>query len=93
MYLLGGILKIFSISKDEDIIITDFEASTLEKDQFKQGMTIQLRNRFSEQLCLTILSAELATNMGKNYLAFIIEERLNQQAMRAFDQIFTPVKI
>lgn len=56
--------------------------------RFSKDNTIELRNDYEEKLTLTIKSAELATNQGKTYLAFVLTEKVNQQAIKAFDQIW-----
>lgn len=93
MHALGTVLRVLTLPENEDIIITDYEARPVETDKFERGMTLELRNRFSEHLPLTIEAAELASQMGRDYLAFIVQEKLNQQEVKAFDQVWTPVNL
>lgn len=93
MHALGNVLRIFTLPGSEDIIISDYEASSTDADRFEKGMALELRNKFSEHLPLTIEAAELASQMGKDYLAFVVQEKLDQQAVKAFDQVWTPVNL
>ena len=92
LYKIGEILRVFTLPEGKDIVITNRAATIGCTERFAKGITIELRNKFSEKHPLTIESAELAGQMGNDYLAFIVSEKLNQQAVKAFDQVWTPVK-
>lgn len=91
LYKAGEILRIFTLPEAKDIVITNRAATIGCTERFSKGMTIELRNKFSEKHPLVIESAELAGQMGNDYLAFVVVERLNQQAMKAYSQVWTPV--
>ena len=93
MYYLGEILRIFTLPEKKEIVIVKREVDPDHLDHFPEGTTIELQNRFSEKLALIIESAELATQMGKAYLAFVLKRRLDQNTAKAYEHVWSPVKL
>ena len=91
LYKAGEILRIFTLPEVKDIVVTNRAATIGCTERFSKGMTIELRNKFFEKHPLVIESAEVAGQMGNDYLAFVVTERLNQQAMKAYSQVWTPI--
>lgn len=93
MHYLGEILTIFTLPDFKDIVIVAREATMNCLDRFPAGTIIELQNRFGEAMELSVESAELASQRGKDYLAFIIEERVDQKAAGAFETVWSSIHL
>jgi hypothetical protein len=92
--LIGKIDSIFSIGNIGDVIVTDCNiAGSFNPDSFPSGTELELRNSGGKQMRLHIRSAELTLREGKDYLSFILKERIDKNEIMTFDEAWCEISL
>ena len=87
MKLVGKIDSIFSITNIGDVIVTDCNiAGPFNPDLYSPGTELELRNSQGCRKLLHIKSSELTLRDGKDYLSFILKERIDKDELKTFDE-------
>jgi len=91
MKLIVKIDSIFTITNYGDVIVTDFVVGTFNPDWFPSGTMLDLRGSQAKHKRLHIKSAELSFRGGKDYLSFILQERIDKKEIETFDEVWCEV--
>ena len=87
MNLVGKISSIFTITNIGDVVVTDRNiAGPFNPNLFSSGTELELRNSQGKRKRIHIKSAELTLREGKDYLSFILEERIDKNEIGAFEE-------
>lgn len=94
MELIGKINSIFTINNIGDVIVTGrIIVDLFNSDLFPSGTRIELRGNQGKIKQLHIKSAELSFRDGKDYLSFILQEQIDKQEIKLFDEVWCLVSL
>ena len=93
MELIGKIKDVFSIHDKGDVIVTDRVVGPFNPNLFPEGTILELRDPSGICKRVSISSAELALDGGRDYLSFILQDRVRKNEIQKFDEVWCGISL
>lgn len=91
--LIGKIDTLSTVEGHGEVIVTDRVAGSFNPQRFPVGTLLELRDSQGNSKRLHIKSPELTLRDGEDYLSFIVQDRIDENELNAFDEVWCETKI
>lgn len=93
MNFVGRIDAVFTIKGRGVVIVTDRRADLLVAHRFLPGSLLELKDSEGKSKQVRLSSAELALRDTEDYLLFVLQGKVDENELKAFDEVWCETNV